>query len=82
MERPVGRQTEILNVRLPHDLYDEFVAEAGDGYGARSELMRRMIRFWLDGRDARQWQSRFVAERQMRVAAEYRLSQIREIAAP
>lgn len=80
MDRPIGRQTQILNVRLPLDLYDEFVAEAGVGYGARSELMRRMIRFWLEGRDTRQWRERFLAERQMRMAAEYKLQQIREVA--
>lgn len=80
MERPVGRQTQILNVRLPNDLYEEFISEAGGGYGARSDLMRRMIRFWLDGRDARAWQSRFATERQLRLAAEYKLQQIREVA--
>jgi hypothetical protein len=77
---PSGRTTRILNVRLPIPLYDEFVAEAGPGYGARSDLMRRMIQFWLSSVDARTWKSRYQSERSLRIQAEAKLSQIAEIA--
>lgn len=80
MPPPVGRQTRILNVRLPIPLYDEFVSEAGDGYGARSDLMRRMIQFWLSSVDTRTWKNRYKAERTLRIQAEAKLSQIVEIA--
>jgi metal-responsive CopG/Arc/MetJ family transcriptional regulator len=73
---PQARTNVPVYISLPPDLFREFEAMAGDGYGKRSELFRKMFTYYL-GRIDNPSEMAYQQERARRLVAESRLNELR-----
>lgn len=73
---PQARNNVPVYISLPPDLFTEFEAMAGSGYGKRSELFRKMFTWYL-GRISDPAEREFETERARRLVAEARLRELK-----
>lgn len=71
--RPVGRQSAIVTLRLPHTLLEALDAAKG----VRSELVRRAVEAYLVG-GVEKWERMYREERTRRLLVERALARARE----